>query len=80
MPPIGPSRHRLHDYEAGWLMLLVKMGIATRAEATEAQNRVARQTRPLTRQWDIWRAGVTPWRLSCKNLRLGRLADWVPNG
>jgi len=44
MPPIGPSRHRLHDYEAGWLTLLVKMGIATRAEATEAQNRVARQT------------------------------------
>ena len=44
MRPIGPSRHRLHDYEAGWLTLLVKMGIATRAEATEAQNRVARQT------------------------------------
>ena len=44
MPPIDPSRHRLHDYEAGWLKLLVEMGIATRAEATEAQNRVARQT------------------------------------
>ena len=44
MPPIGPSRHRLHDYEAGWLTLLVKMGIATRAEATEAQNRVFRGT------------------------------------
>ena len=44
MSLIGPSRHRLHDYKAGWLTLLVKMGIATRAEATEAQNRVARQT------------------------------------
>jgi hypothetical protein len=44
MSPIGPARHRLHDYEAGWLTLLVKMGIATRAEAREAQHRVARQT------------------------------------
>lgn len=39
---IGPAKHRLHDYEAGWLTLLVEMRVATRAEAQAAMNRVAR--------------------------------------
>jgi hypothetical protein len=43
MSAIGPGRNRLHPYEAGWLTLLVKMGVATRADAAEAQDRVARQ-------------------------------------
>ena len=38
---IGPAKNRLHDYEAGWLTLLIKMGVATRAEAEAAMNRVA---------------------------------------
>ena len=25
----GPQKNRLHDYEAGWLTLLVEMGVAT---------------------------------------------------
>ena len=39
---IGPARNRLHDYEAGWLTLLIVMGVATRAEAEAAMSRVAR--------------------------------------
>jgi hypothetical protein len=39
---IGPARTRLHDYEAGWLTLLIEMGVATRAEAEAAMSRVAR--------------------------------------
>jgi hypothetical protein len=38
---IGPSRNRLHDYEAGWLTLLIKMGVASEQEAQAAMNRVA---------------------------------------
>jgi hypothetical protein len=34
--------NRLHDYEAGWLTLLLKMGVAEEKELYEAQNRVAR--------------------------------------
>jgi hypothetical protein len=30
---IGPAKNRLNDYEAGWLTLLIQMGVATRAEA-----------------------------------------------
>lgn len=42
MPPMnGPAKNRLHDYEAGWLTLLVRMGVATEAEARDAMNRVA---------------------------------------
>jgi hypothetical protein len=37
----GPARNRLHDYEAGWLTLLVDMGVATRQEAEDAMRRVA---------------------------------------
>jgi hypothetical protein len=38
---IGPAKNRLHDYEAGWLTLLIKMGVASHAEAQAAMNRVA---------------------------------------
>jgi hypothetical protein len=37
----GPAKNRLHDYEAGWLTMLVAMGVATREEAHEAMCRVA---------------------------------------
>ena len=38
----GPAKNRLHDYEAGWLTLLLKMGVASEKASQEAQNRVAR--------------------------------------
>lgn len=37
----GPAKNRLHDYEAGWLTLLMNMGIATKLEAHDAMCRVA---------------------------------------
>jgi hypothetical protein len=37
----GPQKNRLHDYEAGWLTLLVEMGVASRQEAHDAMCRVA---------------------------------------
>lgn len=37
----GPTKNRLHDYEAGWLTLLIEMRVATRSEALAAMNRVA---------------------------------------
>jgi capsid protein len=40
----GPAKNRLHDYEAGWLSMLVKTGLATRKEAEEAQGRVMQET------------------------------------
>jgi hypothetical protein len=36
-----PAKNRLHDYEAGWLTLLVEMGVATKEQANEAMCRVA---------------------------------------
>jgi hypothetical protein len=39
----GPAKNRLHDYEAGWLTLLLKMGVASEKALQEAQNRVAQQ-------------------------------------
>jgi hypothetical protein len=39
----GPAKNRLHDYEAGWLTLLLKMGAAEEKELREAQSRVAQQ-------------------------------------
>jgi hypothetical protein len=39
----GPAKNRLHDYEAGWLTLLINMGIATEKQAHEAMCRVAQQ-------------------------------------
>ena len=38
---MGPAKNRLHDYEAGWLTLLITMGVASRREAQEAMRRVA---------------------------------------
>jgi hypothetical protein len=38
----NPAKNRLHDYEAGWLTLLLKMGVASKKALQEAQNRVAR--------------------------------------
>lgn len=38
---IGPAKNRLHDYEAGWLTLLIRMGVASTDEAQAAMNRVA---------------------------------------
>jgi hypothetical protein len=37
----GPTKNRLHDYEAVWLTLLIKMGVATKEQANEAMCRVA---------------------------------------
>jgi len=37
----GPAKNRLHDYEAGWLTLLLKMGVAEEKALQEAQSRVA---------------------------------------
>jgi len=37
----GPAKNRLHDYEAGWLTMLVEMGVATKEQANEAMCRVA---------------------------------------
>ena len=37
----GPAKNRLQDYEAGWLTLLLKMGVASEKALREAQNRVA---------------------------------------
>ena len=37
----GPAKNRLQDYEAGWLTLLLKMGVASEKALQEAQNRVA---------------------------------------
>jgi hypothetical protein len=36
-----PLKNRLHDYEAGWLTLLLKMGVAGEKDLQDAQNRVA---------------------------------------
>lgn len=36
-----PLKNRLHDYEAGWLTLLLRMGVAEEKELREAQSRVA---------------------------------------
>ena len=36
-------KNRVSEYEAGWLTLLVKMGLATELEAREAMNRVAQE-------------------------------------
>lgn len=39
----NPAKNRLHDYEAGWLTLLVEMGVATKQQAHDAMCRVAQQ-------------------------------------
>ncbi|MFM9059674.1 MAG: hypothetical protein ACKOSQ_11220 [Planctomycetaceae bacterium] len=40
---IEPAKNRLHDYEAGWLTLLVSMRVATEEEARAAMGRVAQK-------------------------------------
>jgi hypothetical protein len=40
---IEPAKNRLHNYEAGWLTLLVSMRVATEDEARAAMNRVAQK-------------------------------------
>ena len=37
----GPAKNRLQPYEAGWLTLLLKMGVAGEKALQDAQNRVA---------------------------------------
>lgn len=37
----GPAKNRLHDYEAGWLTLLLNMGVAEERQLREAMTRVA---------------------------------------
>ena len=37
----GPAKNRLHDYEAGWLTLLLQMGVAEEKDLRAAQQRVA---------------------------------------
>jgi hypothetical protein len=39
----GPAKNRLHDYEAGWLTLLVQMGVATEKQAHGAMCRIAQK-------------------------------------
>jgi hypothetical protein len=39
----GPTKNRLNDYEAGWLTLLLAMGVAEEKELRQAQNRVAQK-------------------------------------
>jgi hypothetical protein len=40
-PMIGPAKNRLHDYEEGWLTMLIAMRVATMEEAHAALSRVA---------------------------------------
>ena len=40
---IEPAKNRLHDYEAGWLTLLVSMRVATEEQARAAMSRVAQK-------------------------------------
>ena len=39
----GPAKNRLHDYDAGWLTLLLKMGVESEKALQGAKNRVAQQ-------------------------------------
>jgi hypothetical protein len=39
----GPAKHRLHDYEEGWLTLLLQMGVVSERELRSAQARFAQQ-------------------------------------
>lgn len=43
VPMNGPTKNRLHDYEAGWLTMLVSMRVATEEEARAAMRRVAQK-------------------------------------
>ena len=49
----NPAKNRLHDYEAGWLTLLVEMGVATKEQANEAMYRVAQAAiDEMNEQWE----------------------------
>jgi len=83
----GPGRNRLHPYEAGWLTLLVKMGVATRADATEAQDRVARQAledleRYREKQRERKQAGGSTRRTTSGRVRFlpPNSENWQPHG
>lgn len=39
----GPGKNRLHGYEAGWLTLLLEMGVAEERDLLAAQARLAQQ-------------------------------------
>jgi len=53
----GPAKHRLHPYEAGWLTLLLKMGVASEKALREAQNRVAQAAvDEMNERWERRRA------------------------
>lgn len=53
----APTKNRLHDYKAGWLTLLVSMGIATKKQAEEAMWRVAQQAiDEIIERWEQRRA------------------------
>lgn len=49
-----PAKNRLYDYDAGWLTLLLKMGVAEEKELRDAQNRVAQQA--IDEMNERWRA------------------------
>jgi hypothetical protein len=38
-----PAPHRLHPFEAEWLTLLIRMGVATEQEARQAVGRICRE-------------------------------------
>jgi hypothetical protein len=42
-PARGPAKNRLHDYEAGWLSMLVEMRLASERDARDAMSRVANE-------------------------------------
>jgi hypothetical protein len=49
-------RNRLRGYEKGWLSFLVAAGLATREEARQAVQRLAKDaTKGLDRQQEEWR-------------------------
>jgi hypothetical protein len=43
LPMIDPAKNRLHDYEAGWLSMLLEMGMAEERDLLAAQSRVAQK-------------------------------------
>lgn len=47
----GPAKNRLHDYEAGWLTLLLRMGVAEERALREAQNRAAQAAIDEMNEW-----------------------------
>ncbi len=40
---IDPAKNRLHDYEAGWVSMLLEMGVADERDLRAAQSRVAQK-------------------------------------